>query len=375
MGRMGVAWPSTRPREITRLLTPFCFINRSILSLKKSSPHPDVLMNGYKKMSDNVERNRNDRCDMTLIGNRYQIDKVLAEGGMSILYAGRDVRDGSPVVIKRPRLSQFTEAKRRRRFHREIQTAYGLRHPNIVRVLDYGDDDHSEPYLVMELLKGVTLDKELSAKRKLPLAKVLERLLPLFGALSYAHAHGIVHRDLTPANIFLCRSERGRVVPKLIDFGISTMSNGINVTHTQSVFGTMQYMSPEQVNNEPVSPATDVWAMGAVMFHCLTGVLPFAADNIAGVLNKILNEPPPDLTSIAPSIGPKFCAALERAFARSASRRYQDMHSFALALFLSARAEGFALPKASYPLGLVEPTYKRNRERLEEAVTQELRIS
>jgi serine/threonine protein kinase len=130
--------------------------------------------------------------------------------------------------------------------------------------------------------------------------------------------------------------------------------------------------TPEQVNNEPVSPATDVWAMGVVIFRCLTGVLPFKAGSIAGLLCKIVNEPAPDLISMAPDVGPKFCAALDRAFAKEASRRYQDMKGFALALRLSARADGLVLRRDFGRVGSLDSRYRRNRKTLEETITREL---
>ncbi len=290
----------------------------------------------------------------TVLGDRYQVAEVLAEGGMSVLFTGTDLSTGLPVAIKSLRPYDFGSPSRRARFQHEIEAARRLRHPNIVRVLDSGDDARGAPYLVMELLRGASLDQELAARGKLPAEQALQWLLPLVGALCYAHEHGVVHRDLKPANIFLARDENGRVEPKLLDFGISVVADATRVTQSGTVVGTVQYMSPEQARDEEVVAASDVWAMGVVLYHCLSGTVPFVASTAAGLLYKIVHEAPRELISNETEVGPKFCAAVDRALAKGLTRRYPDMRSFALALCLSARAEGIRLPEAPDPIGLPE---------------------
>ncbi len=316
---------------------------------------------------------RGERSDRGFyLGERYRLVGTLAEGGMSVLSAARDERTGREVAIKLMRTQGAMNDQRRERFEHEIKTTGSLRHPHIVSVLDSGIDERGEPYLVMELLRGRSLEEELRERGTLSLEQALRWITPLMGALAHAHDHGVVHRDIKPSNIFLSRTEDGIGVPKLLDFGIAVASGESRFTDSGVVVGTVQYMSPEQASDARVGPSTDVWSLGAVLFRCLTGRVPFEADAAAGLLLKIVRTPAPSLTSCAPAVGRSFGLAVDRALQKDLHARYPDMRAFAKALCLSARMAGIDLPENPDPIGLPEwPQWSAERVS-EECLTQEL---
>ncbi len=287
-----------------------------------------------------------------ILPDRYQVQNVLAEGGMSVLVAAVDTHTGRPVAIKSMRPHEFRSAERRKRFEQEIQTARSLQHPNIVQVLDSGYAEGGAPYLAMELLHGHSLEDELKTRGQLPVRRALGLLLPVLGALAHAHKHGVVHRDIKPANIFLTEKDSGQVTPKLLDFGISIVRDGTRLTDSGVVVGTVRYMSPEQARDAEVGPAADIWATGVVLYHCLTGRVPFDADVAASLLVKILSQPAPRLASTMADVGPRTAAAIDRALRKEPESRYQDMEGFAKALCLSARSDGIEIPESPDPIGL-----------------------
>ncbi|MBN1653351.1 MAG: serine/threonine protein kinase [Deltaproteobacteria bacterium] len=287
-----------------------------------------------------------------VVRERYGIEKFLARGGMSILYQGRDTQSGRPVVIKSMRPFDFQSKSMRDRFMVEIRAAGRLSHPNIVKMLDSGEDENGSPLLIMEMLEGKSLQQELDRVNTLPIEQVFYLLLPLLGALSHAHDQGIIHRDIKPANIFLCTDAGGKIVPKMLDFGISMVRDSTRVTESGLVVGTVQYMSPEQAQGLEIGPPTDIWAMGAVFFRCLAGKVPFEGEQAANVLLNIVSKPPPDLTAVACGVGPRVASTIERALRYDVSKRYADIRAFAQALCASACAEAIPLPQEPDPIGL-----------------------
>ncbi|MBN1653902.1 MAG: AAA family ATPase [Deltaproteobacteria bacterium] len=307
-------------------------------------------MNSYTKTEDSIFR----------LGDRYRTLEVLAEGGMSVLYAGIDQRTGQKVAIKLMRHYDLQKKGPRKRFEREIQTTLSLKHPNIIEVIDTGVNAQGTPYLVLELLQGRSLEEELAVQGHLSVERAIEWLLPLIGALAYSHDRGIVHRDIKPSNIYLVRDREGHTFPKLLDFGIAVAFDSTRITRSGLVVGSVQYMSPEQASGAEVGPTTDVWSMAAVLFRCLTGRVPFEAETAAGLLLKIVKDSVPALATYAPSVGPRISAAVDRALEKNLRLRFPDMRSFARALCEGALSAGVSLPANPDPIGLPRwPTWCR----------------
>lgn len=290
----------------------------------------------------------------TTIGDRYRLGPVLGAGGMSVVHLATDLRTGQQVAIKRVRSSWMTDEELRRRHEHEVRLIAELAHPNIVAMSDCGTDDGGHPFFVMERLHGVTLQRLLQVRGTLSLDETLRTMLPVMGALAYAHGQGIVHRDLKPDNIFLSRDTQGSVVPKLLDFGIAVRLAGSSTRLTRSgiVIGSAPYISPEQACDEPISARSDVWSLAAVLFRCLAGEPPHSGSDMAEILMKIVREPAPTLASLAPRLNRRVAAVIDRALLRAAERRFSDMGEFAHALLATARGQGIALSRSADPVGL-----------------------
>jgi tRNA A-37 threonylcarbamoyl transferase component Bud32 len=278
----------------------------------------------------------------TTVAERYLIERLIAKGGMSVVFAARDIRAHRPVALKLLKPSDCLDEQRIARFLRETELTARLRHPHVVDVLDLGREPDGTPFLVMELLRGNTLAAELADNAVVPWQLLLRWTLPLMDALSCVHDAGIVHRDLKPDNVFLARDAHGVVTPKLLDFGIAKSTHASSFTRTGAVLGTPEYMAPEQLAGMQVSATTDVWGLGALLFRALSGSAPYAAGSAAAVLTKLSCEPAPLLH--AANVPAQLRASIDRALFRDPAHRYPDIRSFAHALILAARSAGLALP-------------------------------
>jgi serine/threonine-protein kinase len=205
------------------------------------------------------------------------MDSILGRGGMGVVFKGHDTETGTDVAIK---LLHYEYAERPdvvSRFIREANTVRALRHPNIVQVFDLGQDGDGTVYLVLEFLDGTSLGDRLAELGVLGPGEAAEILLPVMDALAYAHEEGIVHRDLKPDNIFVSTTENGKLLPKLLDFGIAKTigADQTALTQTGFVLGTPEYMSPEQASGDSaVGPSSDIYSMGVVWYEVLSGTLP-----------------------------------------------------------------------------------------------------
>ncbi len=294
----------------------------------------------------------------TVVADRYRIDRVLGVGGMGVVYAGIHTWTERAVAIKilRPEFAQQTELLQR--FFQEAKTAAGLRHPNVVDVLDMGMDDDDSAFIVLELLEGESLETRLKREGELDPAQTLRILLPVIEALHVAHARGIIHRDLKPANLFLVEDRHGEEVPKLLDFGIAKLlENSVIQTQTGSMLGTPGYMSPEQMRGvSDLTAASDVWGMGVMLFRTLAGRLPFDVDPnpTTMVMNILMNEAP-RLREIAPDVPPNLAAAVDLALKHSPETRHRDMQELLEALLEGAQLDGIPVvdPVQSLPPGVI----------------------
>jgi len=294
-----------------------------------------------------------------LLDGKYRLDAQMAEGGMGVLYRAMDLASGTPVAVKVLRSEQAGRADARARFALEGRAVRALRHPHIVQVLGSGEDAQGRQYLVMELLQGVGLQEALVLRRTLGVEEALTLLLPIAGALSWAHDLGVLHRDVKPANIFLAKTAQGVTLPKLLDFGMARLDGQPRVTRSGQIVGTVGYMSPEQAGGREVGAQADVWSLGAVFFRCLSGVDPFDGPNEANVLLQVALGRSRPLRSIESSVPDSVARVVERALERDPVRRFGDVQSFVHALVQAAADARLALPEDVDGIGL--PDYPRWR--------------
>jgi serine/threonine protein kinase len=201
---------------------------------------------------------------------RYRLDRTLGSGGMAIVYLGHDRELGRPVAVKRLADNLSHDRAFRDRFLREAQLAAPLSHPNLVRVYDFGHDPDGRPFIVMEYVEGGSLAETLARDGALAPARVVAVARDCCSGLAYAHAAGLVHRDLKPQNLLLDRD--GRV--KIADFGIARTLDGTSLTLTGSVLGTVGYLAPEQAGGAQVSAAADIYGLGVTLHQLATGAIP-----------------------------------------------------------------------------------------------------
>jgi hypothetical protein len=273
----------------------------------------------------------------TVLASKYRLDRVLGEGGMGAVYEAVNTWTERRVAVKLMHGEVARDSSMVERFFREARAAGKVGHRNIVEVLDMGFDEASGAYfLVQEFLDGQSLRDRVDQGAALSLREIFEVLVPVMEALSAAHRAGVTHRDLKPENIFLQRVA-GRVVPKVIDFGIAKVATDAAVssslTRTGSVLGTPYYMSPEQARGEKdVGAASDVWAMGVLWFELLAGRYPFDGDNYNALLATILTEAAPSLASVAPGVPQSLSAVIDCALEKNRAQRFSSMDDFLRAL-------------------------------------------
>ena len=240
-----------------------------------------------------------------LIGDSYRVEHVIGHGGMGAVVAAVHQKLGQRVAIKILYPSAAKNREAVARFLREAQSAAALQSEHVVRILDFGALKSGAPYMVMEHLVGMNLAQALQARGPLPVDEAVGYVLQSCEAVAEAHARGIVHRDIKPANLFLTRRPDGSPLIKVLDFGISkaawpgaTDDYNPDLTQTTDTLGTPMYMSPEQVRStKTVSPRTDIWALGVVLYELLAGVAPFWAESLPALSAKIVADPAAPLSN------------------------------------------------------------------------------
>ncbi|MBC8072835.1 MAG: serine/threonine protein kinase [Deltaproteobacteria bacterium] len=218
------------------------------------------------------------------IAGRYRITDVIGEGGMGVVYEAWDAQVERKCAIKLVRAESTTDRKFLSRFRRELEITSQLRHPSTIRVFEHGETDDGRPYMVMELLTGESLADRME-RGSIPEMEALQIARQVAESLSEAHEHGVFHRDLKPDNIFIETVGVSKVV-KVLDFGIAGGVDATRLTQAGEVFGTPQYMSPEQCNGLPLDHRTDIYSLGCILFEMIEGRPPFSAETPMATMLK-----------------------------------------------------------------------------------------
>ena len=271
---------------------------------------------------------------------RYEIVRELGKGAMGVVYLAKDPLIGRLVALKTIRRAAHgddDEAKEfQQRFVREAQAAGILNHPSIVTVHDIGQDEPSgTSFISMEYVEGSNLKEILAQGRPLSFDEIGDIIAQVAEALDFAHAKGIVHRDVKPANIILVEGNRA----KITDFGIAKIASGGNLTTTGQFLGTPNYMAPEQIRGVPVDGRTDIFSLGICLYECLTRRKPFGGDSLTSISYKIVHEPFPPIHEINPQIPDGYEEVVAFCLAKDPAKRYQRGRDLATALRAVVRGE------------------------------------
>ena len=270
----------------------------------------------------------------TVVGGRYKLERVIGEGGMSAVYEGEHVHMHKPVAVKvlSPEMSKSSEAVER--FHREAMAASRIDHPNVAAATDFGELEDKSFFLVLELIAGKTL-RDAIRDGKFPARRTLHVARQIASALARAHSLGIVHRDLKPENVMLTSRAGDEDFVKILDFGIAklpvkdlapdaTPSEAAPLTQLGMVYGTPEYMSPEQAMGKPIDARADLYSLGVIMFEMLAGARPWDDDNKAVLLGKHVSQPIPAIADKSPdaNVPDEIEAIVRKLMAKSPDERY-----------------------------------------------------
>ncbi len=254
----------------------------------------------------------------TVIDGKYELRRLLGMGATGSVYEAWHRYTARSVAVKVLHDHMVTNREAVGRFMREVRAASAIGHPVIVAVLDAGvTEEGGPPYMVQELLAGREMEKAM-LRGELAVADIVEIGRQLLDGLAAAHAHRIIHRDVKPENVFLLRNDVGALQVKLVDFGVAKAIDSKTVTAALTLpgntVGTPYYMSPEQARADPVDERTDIWSVGAVLFHAATGRPPFDSRKALGdLLYKIVMTRAPRIRSVAPSLPDNLAEAVDRA--------------------------------------------------------------
>ena len=256
----------------------------------------------------------------TKLSGRYRLEAKLGSGGMSTVYLARDETLDRPVAVKVMHREMSEQADQLERFRQEARAVAKISHPNVVSVIDAGEDG-GHPYIVFEYVEGETLKQRIARVGALDIQEAIAYAIEIARGLSIAHARNLVHRDIKPQNVLI--DDEGRA--KLTDFGISRQLEQDGMTATGRVLGTTDYVAPEQAMGQAVDPRSDVYSLGVVLYEMLIGQVPFHADSQVGVAMKHVNEDLPDVQRRRPEVSAAVALVVERSTAKEPAERYQDV--------------------------------------------------
>jgi len=289
--------------------------------------------------SDSTKRRYN--ADDVVAG-KYQLIRILGEGGMGEVWEARNIGLDSAVAIKLIR-ADLNEDSAAERLVQEARAAARLGHPAIVRVFDVGETHFGDPFIVMERLRGDNMGDLLGTEGRLTAVAAVQILLPIADALATAHIKGIVHRDIKPENIYLAEDETGELQPKLVDFGVAKLENAevdSKLTLRGTIVGSPGYLAPEQARgSEAADYRVDIWAFSVVLYELITGVPPFTGGNYNALLRSIVEDnPTPTVEHRAGDA--ELWGILERGLRKDAQERWPSMQEYGRALAHWAFSQG-----------------------------------
>lgn len=262
---------------------------------------------------------------------RYEVRERLGEGAMSVVYKAFDAEIGRELAIKLLKPDLAKDPTYRSRFIAEAKAAGKLNHANIVTIFDTGEIA-SGPYIVMELLDGLTLEDEIKVKGFPKVEDAVEIGIHLADALNYSHERKVVHRDVKPSNIIRVG---GQHQVKITDFGIAHIENpdGMRLTMVGTIVGTPRFMSPEQARGEQnIDGRSDLFSVGVLLYYLLSGKHPFTGETVISLCNKILNVPPTPMAEVAPQVPAGLRRIVERLLNKDINKRFQSGKALAVAL-------------------------------------------
>ena len=251
-----------------------------------------------------------------LIAGRYELEELVGRGGMSSVYRAHDRLLERTVALKILHEHHTRDDDYVERFRREARAVAQLSHPNIVTVIDRGEQDGRQ-FIVFQYIDGETLKDVVERRGPLPVAEAVRLGVQIAGALAFAHERGVVHRDVKPQNVLFDGDGRAKVT----DFGIARSRDTAGMTLAGTVMGTSHYIPPEQARGDVVDERSDVYSLGAVLYELLTGEVPFAGDNFVAVAMRHMNEEPPSARARRPDVPPRLDLALRRAMAKEPADR------------------------------------------------------
>ncbi|HEX4560476.1 MAG TPA: serine/threonine-protein kinase [Gemmatimonadales bacterium] len=255
--------------------------------------------------------------------HKFELHERIGEGAMGVVWKAYDSVLRRFVALKLLNPSFGRTQELRERFHREARAAAALQHPNIVTVYDLGESD-GQLFIAMELVEGRDLSDLIAVRAPLPLEHKLDLVIELLQGLGYAHARGVIHRDIKPSNVRIAAD--GRV--KIMDFGIARLQNADRTGSGGVIVGTPSYMAPEQITNGEITPATDVFAVGCLLYELLTYERPFEAETVHGVFYQVLSTTPKPLRTVAPSIPASLERVALKAMAKTPDERFTTADEF-----------------------------------------------
>jgi serine/threonine-protein kinase len=256
-----------------------------------------------------------------LIAGRYELEELVGTGGMSSVYRAHDRLLERDVALKVLHQQYTADGDYVERFRREARSVAQLSHPNIVTVIDRGEQDGRQ-FIVFEYVDGENLKALVERTGPLPARQAVELTLEIARALGFAHEHGLVHRDVKPQNVLLNGDGRAKVT----DFGIArSLDVHGGLTQTGTVLGTSDYIAPEQARGSRVDAQSDIYSLGAVLYELLTAEVPFQGDNFVAVAMRHINEPAPSVRERRPDVSPRLDAAIRRAMAKDPRERFRSM--------------------------------------------------
>src|SRR5437868_1621748 len=284
----------------------------------------------------------------------YEVEAVLGRGGMGVVFRARHLRLNRPVAVKTVLDGGYAGPRERERFQREAEAVAALRHPNVVQIYDVGEEG-GRPYLAMELVEGGNLAQKLAGTPQ-PARPAAALVATLAGAVQAAHDAGIVHRDLKPANVLMAAG----CSPKITDFGLARRLEGdAGLTQSGVPVGTPSYMAPEQARGQTnaVGPAADVYALGAILYECLTGRPPFRAATAAETIQQVISQEPAPPSRLNDKVPRDLDTICLKCLYKEPDRRYAS----AAALAEDLRRFGEGRPIRARPVGLAERSWRWGR--------------